>query len=74
MTVSVLKSGVFNFKWTFAGDSHQAPFEVPLEIVNPKKEELSKTKKISDYLKINSPDQDTSFIIANKGTEIFTLK
>jgi hypothetical protein len=41
MTLSVLKSGVFNIKWNYADGTRQAPFEVPLDVVNPKKEELS---------------------------------
>jgi len=76
MTLSVLKSGVFNIKWTYAEsrEARQAPFEVPLEIVDPKMEELSTKKMIADILKINSPEKDTTFIVNNGNTEIFTLK
>lgn len=74
MTLTVLKSGVFNMRWTYAGESRPSPFEVPLEIINPKKDELSKKTVIADILKINSPEKDTTLIVQNGRTEVFTLK
>jgi hypothetical protein len=56
MTLSVLKTGVLNVYYTFADDSMEKPFEVPLDIIDAKKDELSEDKKLSDFMSIMNPD------------------
>jgi hypothetical protein len=44
-TLSILASGVINIHWTYANTTgvNKIPFEVPTTILNPDKENLSKT-------------------------------
>jgi hypothetical protein len=50
MTLSVLKTGVINVYYTFADEAYEKPFEVPLFMVDPKRNEISEDAKLSDYL------------------------
>jgi ribosomal protein L15E len=49
MTLSVLKSGVLNIYYVLSDDS-QKVFEVPLNIIDPKKSEIKDDAKLSDYI------------------------
>jgi hypothetical protein len=50
MTLSILKTGVINVYYTFADEAYEKPFEVPLSMVDPKRNEISEDAKLSDYL------------------------
>lgn len=54
LTMSVLKSGSVNVHWTFQNNSglDRLPFEVPTQIVDPKKDELDPKAKLSDFVNI----------------------
>lgn len=54
MTLSILKTGVINVYYTFADETYEKPFEVPLSMVDPKRNEISEDAKLSDYLQINN--------------------
>jgi hypothetical protein len=74
MTLSLLSTGVVNIKYNFASQDAKAPFEVPTDIVNPNKESLS-SLPLSDFVKVNDPDKDTSITVRNsKATDVYTLK
>jgi hypothetical protein len=52
MTLSVLSTGVININYGFASpEKFSAPFEVPIDVINPNKDSLSK-KPLSDFVKI----------------------
>jgi hypothetical protein len=50
ITLSILKTGVLNVYYTFADESKEKPFEVPLSLINPKKDEIKEDAKLSDYM------------------------
>ena len=74
LTLSLLSTGVININYNFASTKVKPAFEVPKDIVNPNKDSLS-SLPLSDFVKINQPDKDTSITIRNsKATDVYTLK
>jgi alpha-glucosidase (family GH31 glycosyl hydrolase) len=71
----VLESGVINIHWTFAYQSSGAPFEVPLDIINPNKEKIG-TAALSKFVTVDNPDGKGPIGISVKnlkGNEIWKL-
>ena len=54
LTLSVLKTGSINVHWTFQNTTKLArsTFEIPTQIVDPKKDELEADAKLSDFVTI----------------------
>jgi len=54
LKITFLKSGPINLHWTFNSFDgvEKVPFEVPLDIVDPKKEERLEGGILSDYVEI----------------------
>lgn len=53
MTLSVLSQGTLNIHWTYYDLLNKSvPFEVPLDVIDPKKDQLSDKNVLSDFMKI----------------------
>lgn len=77
MDLKLLKTGVISLYWTFSSTEglEKTPFEVPLDLVDAKKGDLSSDKKLSDFVTVSQPEKGSmSITIKNSaGTEVWTL-
>lgn len=77
VSLSILASGIINVNWTYtnATGMDRQPFEVPLSIVDPKKDALKEGAKLSDFVTIQQDTKGpfTLTIMNSGGTPIYTL-
>lgn len=53
LTLSRLATDVINVHWTFADDKRKQPFEVPVDIIQPNKDQLS-DQPLSDFVVVDT--------------------
>lgn len=77
LTLTLLKTGVVNVHWTFADTSAGAPFEVPTDIVQPNKDDVSEDP-LSKFVAVTNPAGEGPIAIsimngADTPVEVFKL-
>lgn len=52
LSFTMLSTGIVNINWRYANSSNSmlTPFEVPLDLVDPRKEEVSTEYVLSDFV------------------------
>jgi hypothetical protein len=75
LTLTLLKTGVVNVHWTYA-DKTSAPFEVPTDIIQPNKDQVSTTETLSMYVAVTNPAGEGAIAITimnGDSTQVFKL-
>lgn len=76
LTMSVLKTGSLNIHWTYqnATGLERPPFEVPTQIVDPKKDELDPEAKLSDFVSITQDAGKAMTITVSNSAQVQTYR
>ena len=75
LTLTLLKTGVVNVHYTFKDTTDGAPFEVPTDIVQPNKDQVSEDP-LSGFVDVTNPAGGGAIVITIKnaaGNNVFTL-